>query len=92
MFPVDLPAVACSRTDIAEFAREAQELGVQYLGLCCGNASHYMRVLAEECGRKPPASRFSPNMKEHFIWGDGTRSSTYYTQGLREAILGASNE
>ncbi|XP_056000872.1 S-methylmethionine--homocysteine S-methyltransferase BHMT2-like isoform X2 [Ostrea edulis] len=69
-FPFDLPAFACSRTQIAEFAREAKEVGVQYIGLCCGNASHYIRVVAEEYGRYPPASKFSPDMSEHFIFGD----------------------
>lgn len=90
-FPADLPACACSRADIARFAQQAKELGVQYVGLCCGNASHYLRVLAEGYGRKPPASRFSPNMKEHFIFGEGQAGQSndqkeYYARGLRSVL------
>ncbi|KAL8584381.1 hypothetical protein ACOMHN_032001 [Nucella lapillus] len=59
-FPIDLPAHLCSRTQIAEFARACRALGVQYARLCCGNCSHYMRALAKEYGRKPPASQYSP--------------------------------
>ncbi|XP_023930843.1 betaine--homocysteine S-methyltransferase 1-like [Lingula anatina] len=58
----DLPAWQCSRTEIQEFAREARAIGIQYVGLCCGNASHYIREVAETLGRSPPASRYSPDM------------------------------
>ncbi|XP_067684996.1 betaine--homocysteine S-methyltransferase 1-like [Haliotis asinina] len=68
-FPLDLPGQACGRTEITDFAREAKSLGVQYVGLCCGNASHYIRVVAEEYGRRPPASRYSPDMSQHSIFG-----------------------
>lgn len=81
-FPFDLPAFACSRTQIAQFAREAKEAGVQYIGLCCGNASHYIRVVAEEYGRRPPASEFSPNMSEHFIFGDQAHVKEYHATTL----------
>jgi len=56
-----------------EFAREAKSIGVQYVGICCGNASHYLRVLAEEYGRSPPASKFSPDMSQHYIFGENIR-------------------
>ncbi len=35
------------RYDLADFAREADALGVRYLGICCGNAPHLTRSLAE---------------------------------------------
>ncbi|KAK7102924.1 betaine--homocysteine S-methyltransferase 1-like [Littorina saxatilis] len=85
-FPEDLPAFTSSRTEIAQFAREAKALGIQYVGLCCGNASHYLRVLAEGYGRKPPASRFSPNMKDHFVFGDNENQKQYYSVDLKKTI------
>lgn len=69
-FPDDLTAFHSSRTQIQKFAEEAKELGVQYIGLCCGNASHFIRIVAEVYGRNPPASKYSPDMSQHFIWGD----------------------
>ncbi|XP_046553067.1 LOW QUALITY PROTEIN: betaine--homocysteine S-methyltransferase 1-like [Haliotis rubra] len=87
-FPVDLPGQACGRSEIADFAREAKSLGVQYVGLCCGNASHYIRVVAEEYGRRPPASRYSPDMSQHFIFGKNKSSEDPYQQALKKKIAG----
>jgi betaine-homocysteine S-methyltransferase len=59
----------CSRYEIAEFAKDARELGVRYLGLCCGGAPHHIRSLAEALGRTPPGSRYSPDMSKHAYFG-----------------------
>ncbi|XP_046372787.2 betaine--homocysteine S-methyltransferase 1-like [Haliotis rufescens] len=88
-FPVDLPAHACGRSEIADFAREAKSLGVQYVGLCCGSASHYIRVVAEEYGRRPQASRYSPDMAQHFIFGKNKSSEDPYQQELRKKVTGS---
>ena len=68
-FPTALDPLQCNRYDIAEFAREADRLGVRYLGVCCGNAPHLIRSLAEALGRTPPASRYSPDMSKHAYFG-----------------------
>jgi betaine-homocysteine S-methyltransferase len=68
-FPTGLDPFACTRHEIGEFAREAHDLGVAYLGVCCGNASHYTRALAEALGRTPPASRYSADMSKHAYFG-----------------------
>jgi betaine-homocysteine S-methyltransferase len=46
-FPTALDPFMCTRYEIADFAREALEIGVDYLGLCCGNGPHHIRSLAE---------------------------------------------
>jgi betaine-homocysteine S-methyltransferase len=68
-FPDGLDPFACTRHEIGDFAREAHDLGVTYLGVCCGNASHYTRALAEALGRTPPASRYSADMSKHAFYG-----------------------
>jgi betaine-homocysteine S-methyltransferase len=68
-FPTALDPFQCNRYDIAEFARDADRLGVRYLGVCCGNAPHLIRSLAEALGRTPPASRYSPDMSKHAYFG-----------------------
>jgi betaine-homocysteine S-methyltransferase len=68
-FPTGLDPFACTRHEIGDFAREAHELGVHYLGVCCGNASHYTRALAEALGRTPPASRYGADMSKHAFYG-----------------------
>lgn len=85
-FPVDLTAQVCSRTQIAEFAEAARALGVQYAGLCCGNSSHLMRVLAEGYGRSPPASQYSPDMSQHYVFGSNPSFKKYYQEGLIQTV------
>jgi betaine-homocysteine S-methyltransferase len=68
-FPTALDPFTCNRYEIAQFARDASELGVRYIGLCCGAGPHHVRSLAEALGRMPPASRFSPDMSKHAYFG-----------------------
>jgi betaine-homocysteine S-methyltransferase len=71
-FPTALEPLSCNRHEIAAFATAAYDLGVHYLGVCCGNAPHLTRSMAEALGRTPPASRFSPDMSKHaFLGTDG---------------------
>jgi betaine-homocysteine S-methyltransferase len=69
LFPTALEPFESTRYEVAEFAREADALGIRYLGLCCGNASYLTRALAEALGRTPPASRYSPDMSKHAYYG-----------------------
>ncbi|XP_077977158.1 betaine--homocysteine S-methyltransferase 1-like [Glandiceps talaboti] len=69
VFPTNLDCVRCDLDDVIDFGKQCQELGLQYVGLCCGNSAHYTRTLAETLGRRPPASRYSANMSEHYAYG-----------------------
>jgi betaine-homocysteine S-methyltransferase len=68
-FPVALDPFTCNRYELAEFAKDSFDLGVKYIGLCCGASPHHIRAMAEALGRTPPASRFSPDMSKHFAFG-----------------------
>jgi betaine-homocysteine S-methyltransferase len=68
-FPTALDPFTCNRYECAEFAREAAEIGVRYIGLCCGAAPHHIRAVAEALGRKVPGSRYSPDMSKHAFFG-----------------------
>ncbi len=68
-FPTALDPFMCNRYEIAKFARDAHDLGVDYLGLCCGAGPHHIRSLAEAVGRTPLASRYSPDMSKHAYFG-----------------------
>jgi betaine-homocysteine S-methyltransferase len=69
-FPTALDPFTCNRYEIGEFTRTASELGVSYLGVCCGAAPHHIRAVAEALGRTPPASRYSPDMSRHAFLGN----------------------
>ena len=64
-FPVELDPFTCTRFDMAKFALQARELGVDYVGICCGAGPHHVRAMAEALGREVPASRYSPSMELH---------------------------
>lgn len=68
-FPTALDPFTCNRYECAEFAREADEIGVRYIGLCCGAAPHHIRAVAEALGRTVPGSRYSPDMSKHAFFG-----------------------
>jgi betaine-homocysteine S-methyltransferase len=72
-FPVALEPFTCNRFEIALFAKEACDLGVRYLGLCCGAMPHHIRAIAEALGRRPPASRYSADMSKHAYFGNDSR-------------------
>ena len=64
-FPVALDPFTCTRFEMAQFAVVARELGVDYVGICCGAGPHHVRAMAEALGREVPASRYSPSMDLH---------------------------
>jgi betaine-homocysteine S-methyltransferase len=68
-FPTALDPFTCTRDEIADFGREALELGVRYLGVCCGAGPHHIRSLAEAVGHTAPGSRYSADMSKHSFLG-----------------------
>jgi betaine-homocysteine S-methyltransferase len=68
-FPSALDPFTATRYECATFARECQAIGVDYIGLCCGAGPHHLRALAEAIGRRPEASRYSPDMSRHAFYG-----------------------
>ena len=68
-FPTALDPFTCNRYEIADFAREAAELGITYLGVCCGAMPHHIRSMAEALGRTPPASKYTADMSKHAYFG-----------------------
>ena len=69
-FPVGLDPFVCTRFEMGEFARRTKELGVRYVGGCCGTGPHHIRAMAEALGRQTEASKYSPDMSKHYALGD----------------------
>lgn len=72
-FPTALDPLYANRYEIREFAKEAYDLGVHYLGVCCGASPVHIREVAEAVGLNTEASRFSENMSNHFLYGSNAR-------------------
>lgn len=64
VYPRGLDAFLVSETEIRIFTQQCVDLGMQYLGICCGNAGNYTRAMAEEMGKASPSSKYyDPNSK-----------------------------
>ena len=64
-FPLALEPFGCTRFEMAQFALQARDLGVDYVGICCGAGPHHVRAMAEALGREVPASKYSPSIDLH---------------------------
>ncbi|MFP4423657.1 MAG: homocysteine S-methyltransferase family protein [Candidatus Woesearchaeota archaeon] len=72
-WPVNLEHFLLNRRECADFAKEAKDIGINYIGLCCGGSPHFIRTMAERLGRIVPASRYSPDMSGHAVLGDNIK-------------------
>ncbi|MEA3232759.1 MAG: homocysteine S-methyltransferase family protein, partial [Thermodesulfobacteriota bacterium] len=67
------PATHSEVRKMAEFAKEALAAEIRFIGVCCGAGPHHIRSIAEALGRKPAASKYSPDMSKHYALGTGGR-------------------
>jgi len=72
-FPTALDPLYCNRYEIHDFAKTASNLGINYLGVCCGAAPMHIREVAEAVGKTVPASRYREKMSNHFMYGTNER-------------------
>ena len=69
-FPISLEPFLLTRYDMADFATRARDMGINYIGICCGAGPHHVRSMAEALGRITRASKYSADMSLHPIFGD----------------------
>ncbi|KAI6218953.1 Homocysteine methyltransferase [Aphelenchoides besseyi] len=72
LFPLGLEQHLCTRFEMAEFAKHAKDLGVDYIGVCCGGAPYQVREMAEALGRVVPSSRYTADLSQHGMLGSDT--------------------
>ncbi|MDQ3123456.1 MAG: homocysteine S-methyltransferase family protein [bacterium] len=82
-YTLGLESHLCNRMDMAKYAADAKELGVNFIGICCGAGPHHVRAMAEVLGRTVPASKFSPDMSQHYVFG-----SKKYIKEHEQATIG----
>lgn len=68
-FPTALDPLYHNRYELAEWAKEAKDIGVNYIGLCCGASPAMLRAVAEAVGVETINSKYSPDMEKHFLFG-----------------------
>jgi len=63
-FPIALDPFGCTRFEMASFALQARELGVDYVGICCG-AGRTTSGHGRGAGPRGPRGKYSPSMELH---------------------------
>jgi betaine-homocysteine S-methyltransferase len=62
--PLDLDSRCLTRSEMHQFARDAWNAGVHYIGGCCGIEPHLIRAISQELaverGRNPPVDDMAP--------------------------------
>jgi betaine-homocysteine S-methyltransferase len=56
-FPLALEHLTLSRQEMADYAVEAREIGVDYIGSCCGSVANHVRAMATALGKIPAEER-----------------------------------
>lgn len=91
--PLALEPRTLTRWDVHKYARQAYDLGVRYIGGCCGFEPYHVRAIAEELA--PERGRLPAGSEKHSPWGEamkhhGTaeiqaRSTRTYWENLKPA-------
>ncbi|MBM7542229.1 homocysteine S-methyltransferase family protein [Amphibacillus cookii] len=68
-FPTSLDPLYHNRYELADWAKEAHQIGINYIGLCCGASPAMLRAVAEAVGIETINSTYSPDMEKHFLFG-----------------------
>jgi betaine-homocysteine S-methyltransferase len=79
-FPTALDPMFCNRYEIGKFAKEAYDMKINYIGVCCGANPMLIRETAEAVGLKVPASKYRENMENHFMYGKNKRIPKHMTE------------
>lgn len=56
-FPYALDPLQLTRKQMGEYARQAQEIGINYIGSCCGSVAMHVREMARALGKLREESR-----------------------------------
>jgi len=74
-FPFGLEPRICTRWDMHRYAKEAWELGVRYIGGCCGFEAYHIRAISEELSHVRE-NKVAEASAKHAQWGGGLAMHT----------------
>src|SRR5690625_5202186 len=79
-FPTALDPLYHNRYELAEWAKEAHSIGINYIGLCCAASPAMVRAVAEAVGIETINSKYSPDMHKHFLFGQDDTLQDHITE------------
>jgi betaine-homocysteine S-methyltransferase len=72
-FPTALDPMQINRYEMGKFMKECFDLGINYLGVCCGANPMLIRETAHAVGLTVQASKYKEKMSNHFMYGTNKR-------------------
>lgn len=80
-FPMALDPLQLTRTEMADYALRAREIGINYIGSCCGSVAIHVREMARALGKLPQDTR---------VWKKGGEKpmSAYEYYGHDQPVAG----
>ncbi|XP_031558118.1 betaine--homocysteine S-methyltransferase 1-like [Actinia tenebrosa] len=73
-FPFGLEPRICTRWDMHKYARDAYEIGIRFIGGCCGFEPYHIRAISEEFAKE--RNKLPVGSEKHGMWGDGLKQHT----------------
>jgi len=73
-FPFALEPRVLTRWEMQKYARQAFDMGVRYIGGCCGFQPYHIRALAEELSEE--RGKLPVGSEKHMMWGGGLAMHT----------------
>jgi len=56
-FPYGLDPLQLTRSEMGQYAAQARDIGINYIGSCCGSVASHVREMAKALGKLPPDNR-----------------------------------
>jgi len=73
-FPFALEPRIATRWEVQNWARASYDLGLRYIGGCCGFQAYHIRAIAEELAKERGVT--APGSEKHEPWGKGLEMHT----------------
>ncbi|CAL4061941.1 unnamed protein product [Meganyctiphanes norvegica] len=73
-FPFGLEPRICTRWDMHRYAREAYDIGIRFIGGCCGFEAYHIRAVAEELEKE--RGNLPKGSEKHEQWAGGLKMHT----------------
>jgi len=73
-FPFGLEPRICTRWEMHKYARDAYEMGIRYIGGCCGYEPYHIRACSEELAKE--RGGLPKGSEKHTPWGGGLTMHT----------------
>jgi betaine-homocysteine S-methyltransferase len=86
-FPLGLDPLQLNREEMARFAREARDMGIQFIGSCCGSVACHVKAMAVALGKRSADERAWRSTT-----GKAMSAKEYYEEKSGDSLLNSPSD